>query len=650
MYNDDNRTVLNHIFNLPEADRYLVNYEPHRLVFHTQDQINSPHWTHSGLPDLHESGPMIYSPAQEASVTLWDVLMLRERIPLLHAEPGQGKSGTIAQTCHLWLTTLDEQKLLLPGSDAILWITLLNDNTVRDQGYTDYLCPSQMDSYVKSLHINNFHKPEIIDTIKQRTNFKNVRGEGAKGFKVLLWLDEFHQGLGKDGNLDRFCQEIGIDLNLPPSQWENQFVYVVTVTATGIPQDAIPSRYQFVFLRKDSSYLSLQKLIDSGRLVDNAHISYKKNNYAYVRTVLAEIVNTWAVCCDRFALNTFNPAALNTDDWRDLWVLRVSSINEAVNMARVIEQECLHQSNNLLLSDIQCAGYKQLKMSVFNHNSSRTPFATRMPVASGMPALSSYPISRFAPTLLTPSANRTPRVFFIIAAARAGKTIRNTHGIRWDDTCGKQTDTVVQSAGRATGYGKNKEDYKIYCNKEEVERYGKWCDAIQGDLDGVRHSRPIGMTGTHAADHPYRFTPSQMELIHTPTLSKMKDALTAEDYRLAVGNREVRHVLGLADRQDQFDQNYEHRLRVLLYQVNGTSAAYGWRNEEEMRKNPTIYSLNGWSGRFSKNMEQHYPALANEFRPTIAKLYATHGDGFYWWKPTAFEDSYSASPNSILAA
>jgi hypothetical protein len=604
---------------------------------------------------------MIYPPAQEASVTLWDVLMLRERIPLLHAEPGQGKSGTIAKTCHLWLTTLDEQKLLLPGSDAILWITLLNDNTVRDQGNTDYLMPSQMDQYVKSLHINNFHKPEIIDTIKQRTNFNNVRGEGEKRFKVLLWLDEIHQGLGKNGNLHRFCQEIGIDLKVPPSQWENQCVYVVGVTATGIPQDVTPPHqvrgeslvdlvaqaryqpvYQFVFLRKDSFYLSLQKLIDSGRLVDNAHISYKKHNYAYLRTALAEIINTWADCCDRLTSNT--------DDWRDLWVLRVSSINEAVNMARVIEQECLHQSNNLLLSDIHCAGYKQLKMSVFNHNSSRTPFARHMPVASGMPALSSYPISRFAPTLLTPSTNRTPRVFFIIAAARAGKTIRNPHGIRWDDTCGKQTDTVVQSAGRAPGYGKDKEDYKIYCNKAEVERYIKWCDAIQGDLDGVRHSRPIGMTGTHAADRPYRLTPSQMELIYTPTLSNMKVALTTEGYMLAFGNREVRHVLGFANRQNHFNENFEHRLGVMLYQVNGTSAAYGWRNEEEMRMNPTIYSLNGWSGRFSEDMEQHYSALANQFRPKIAKLYATHGDGFYWWKPTAFEDSYSVSPKSILAA
>jgi hypothetical protein len=648
MTNDNiNTAALDRLLKLPEADRYSVDYEPDRLIFITQDQKNSPHWTESAVRNLRESGPVIYPPAQEASVAVWDALMLRERIPILHAEPGQGKSGTIAKTCHLWLKTLDAQKLLLSDS-AIFWITMINDNTVRDQGYTDYLGPSQMDSYVKSLHINNFYKPEIIDTIKQRTNFKNVRGEGQKAFKILLWLDENHQGLGKNGNLDRFCQEIGIDLRLPPNQWENQFVYVVGVTATGIPQDVTPLHQgqpvnQFVLLRKDSSYLSLQNLIDGGRLVDNAHISYKKNNYAYLLTALSEFVDKWAVCHGR--------SELDSGAWRDLWVLRVSSINEAANMSRVIAQECLRQSDNPLLTDITRAGYKQVKMSVFTHNSSRSKTVHGGPAMSGMPELSSYPINRFAPALLTRSPNRGPRIYFIIAAARAGKTIRNPYGIRWDDTCGKQTDTVVQSAGRAPGYGKDAEDYKIYCAKEEVERFIKWCDAIQrDDLEGVRNPRPFGMTGTHTHDRQFNLIPSGVRLIYTPTLSDMVDELVAQGYVLAAGNREVRHVMGFARQQTEFNQDFEKRLRGSLCQVTGIPAAYGWRNEEGMRTNPTIYSFSGWAGHFNSEMEQFYPALANEYRAKIAKLYATYGNGFYWYMPTAFEDSYSVSPKSILAA
>lgn len=606
-----------------------------KIVFIPNSQKNDGIWTPQALESQRRNGVMIHSNQVAAAREIIHELERREYIPQLVAQPGQGKSGTVTKVMEVWLTKQDSLQLLT-SEPSVAWITMLNDNEVRDQGDIDYLEPSHMTPYVQTYHVGNLTDCDTLaDNIVQMTNFRGVRGKNVKSHPVLLLLDEIHLGLAKNGNLDKkLLDRIGANLHSPPNQWENQSVFIVGVSATALPQDICKDVYKIILLSKDPAYLSLEEMLDQGRLHDNsAKNFYSKRKYQNLKSGLTQVATRWYETRNWYYGDVFYG--------KDEWTIRCKSISDVHKFAKVIYEERNLRRESALIDPIMKYGYDHLSMVVFHHKHNRAN--------STLPFLEERSIKEFAPMLLKPSFNKGIRVYFIIHAARAGKTIRNPYGIRWDDTSGKQTDTVVQSAGRGPGYHKENEDYHIYVNLGEVKKYIVWYKAIESDTPHARSERP-DTTGAHTR-LSNKLWPSAVELVYTPDRDAMDVYRIQYEYpTLAeLDNRMVRSLTTIGTKTDRVDSDFHTRIMDWFDQLVGKTEAYVSNNEETMKKNASVYYIEpNWNGRFSDLLETHYAQLVNQYRPTIQNLYATYGPGYYWWRPTAFHDRPELSPNAIL--
>lgn len=609
-----------------------------KIVFIPNNQKDAGIWTPQALQSQRLNGVTVYPNQIHAAREIIDEVNLRERIPQLVAQPGQGKSGTATKVIHAWLAARDVLQSLT-SEPSVAWITMLNDNEVRDQGDIDYLEPSQMSRYVQTFHVGNLTASSaacdtLSNNIIQMTNFREVRGENVKSHRVLLMLDEIHLGLAKNGNLAKLLERIGVNLHSVPKQWENQGVSIVAISATPLPQDIRPEVFKIILLSKDPSYLSLEEMMDHGRLHDNSGKNfYPKRNYENLRVAFTQVADRW--------LETSNDYDSTTHKFlgKDLWTIRCRSLSDVHKIAKVLWEE----RNRRCVSDPRTKyGFEHLTMAVFHHKHNST-----IPV---LPFLEERPIKEFAPMLLKPSPNKGIRVYFIIHAARAGKTIRNPHTIRWDDTSGKQTDTVVQSAGRGPGYHKENEDYDIYVNLAEVQKYLIWYKAIEDDTATVRNQRP-DTSGTYTKLSSVCYA-TKLEFVYRKTISELNTVRCQYGYPdiEQSANRNVRHLAHIGKIADHDHQDWHDRVQRWFEQFVGVPEMYVLRgNEETMKNNAAAYYLPpNWNEQFTNNVERNFPDLTARYRPFIVKLYHENGPGYYQWIPVAFRDRPELRPTAIL--
>lgn len=101
----------------------------------------------------------------------------------------------------------------------------------------------------------------------------------------LLILDEGHLGLLKKSLIDRLLRTLGADLTRPRSEWENQYLEIVIVSATAFPFQSLRKvnatdfesnpLFDSVELEPGLGYYGLGDLLASGRVTNN--LRYKKS-------------------------------------------------------------------------------------------------------------------------------------------------------------------------------------------------------------------------------------------------------------------------------------------------------------------------------------------------------------------------------------
>lgn len=635
---------LNTLFDLPdELEKEITSRQVVFIPLSQRAQLNP-----TLLGAMTRQGPMIYPSGLLAADELLEALIQRRKTPVLVSGPGQGKSQTITNLIMGFLQWQDNGGLLLSTRPSVIWMTMINDNDLRDQGMLDYLKPAQLDQYVLPLHVGNLTPSntayrQLVQNILDITNFDTVtrttRDRARQSYRVLLIDDESHLGLGRRGNLDRFCQTIGIDLKRPPSDWDNPAVYVVKVSATPFPQHLSPVTFQFIRLQQDASYLSLAQLRASGRLRDNAGMDYAANDYAILRAATREVVQEWA--------NTYMDVhADGTPAWKDGWTLRVATRQEAERYAAVIRDEVHALAHSPFASPLVAAVPPLVWMTMFYHR------ADLHRVSSS--GLVERPIADFVPTMARPARQKGLNILFIIKAAQAGKTLRAPHLIRWDDLTGTQTDTVVQSAGRACGYGKDHEHYTIWCNLKEVDKYINWYASLDA---------PTGVPSTVSSTHtttPLSVRVSRVELHHTDTLAEMEGLRAAYEYPLLgldQHHRSLRniHQLGRTLRTSfasltaleklQLKQRFERWFDEIL----GRGAGRLYRSDQTMRQDSSVYVFPvNWDGHLHVGLVDCFPTVVHTYLPSLHQLYAQHGPGYYWYRPVEFADLRTHKPTSLL--
>lgn len=645
-------TQLNAVFDM--QDELEKEISPRRAVFIPISQRQD--LTPSLLDAMTRQGPMIYPSGLLAADELLEAVIQRTKTPVLVSGPGQGKSQTITNLIMGFLQWQDNGSLLLSTRPSVIWMTMINDNDLRDQGMLDYLKPAQLDQYVLPLHVGNLTPTntayqQLVQNILDITNFDTVtrttRDPARQSYRVLLIDDESHLGLGRKGNLDRFCQTIGIDLKRPPSDWDNPAVYVVKVSATPFPQHLSPSTFQFIQLRQDASYLSLAQLRASGRLHDNAGVDYTANEYAVLRTHVRAAVQTWE--------DTFRDVhADGAPAWKDGLLFRVATRQEADRYAAVVREEIQTLARRLDASSLVASLPPRVWMTMFYH---RAELSRVSP--SG---LVERPLADFVPTMARPAPQKGMNILFIIKAAQAGKTLRAPHLGQWHDLTGTQTDTVVQSAGRACGYGKAQEDYAIYCNLGEVDKYINWYASLGTDSP-LNAARPCGVPapvrGTYTSTPP-GFRVSRAVLHHTPTLAEMDGLRVAYGYpQLGLDQhyRSIRNIdqFGRAVRTEfasltaveklRLKQRYEGWFDEILGRVEGRL----YRSEQALRQDSSVYVFPvDWNGQLHAGLLDCLPTVVHTYLPSLQQLYAQHGPGYYWYRPIEFSDRRTHKATSLL--
>jgi hypothetical protein len=615
--------------------------------------------TPDALTARYAQAPKIFPAAVRAGSYLAQGLFDRRYLGVLLAQPSQGKSGATTWAIQGFLSATDHSNDLLYGRQQVFWITMIGDNDIREQTKQVSIDPAGLQPFVDVLHLSNLpnaakQTQQWAENILDITNYNTddptrPKVAGRRSFPVLLILDECHQGLGKNGVLDRLCHRIGIDLNTAPETWKNQYVSVIGVSATPFAQDLKTRRgvqptvysqsqvYSYVKLAMTDEYLSIAKLLANGRLRDNAAVNYEASNYAAFRREIRTVIRAYLDTYNRTTYTTDGqlcPAALDTCVWR------VDSRMKAREFARIAEEEIRAAANDGDAVPLARTLSSRSRLVLFHHQKHR---------ASTHETLQERPIAEFAPALASANPTHALQVFFIIKAAQAGKVLTAPSLIAWYDTTGTHTDTIVQSVGRGCGYGKEHETYLIHCNLAEVKAYLSWYDSVGLDV-------PSEVRGAWASVSKTRVI-RETTLHVDRTLAEIDRLRASRGYALASSTRRsVRHLTQYGQRmlqgfsQHSADEHRKGRDRLEGYFKELLGDSDGRVLRSTTGKDSNVFVLpERWDGQFHPLVEAAYPDLVAQYRPQIVALYQTYGAGYYWQEPITFHDPRHLSRNGILS-
>lgn len=200
-------------------------------------------------------------------------------IVVLLAETQAGKTGTylklIEQWMQYWSKTLgwqgDDSKncarvvVSKPSND--LFNDLKNEQEKSSLGW-----------YYGIGHLTPPEADQIIAWIQKRM---------ALGLRSLLVIDEGHLGLKTKSLWDRIFAACGVNPLQPRSEWKNQHLDIVVVSATPYVWSAanVNRLFAFVKLANGPDYYSLADLVNSGRLRDNGGRYTQKEAAEYIEQV-----------------------------------------------------------------------------------------------------------------------------------------------------------------------------------------------------------------------------------------------------------------------------------------------------------------------------------------------------------------------------
>lgn len=377
-----------------------------------------------------------------------------KRTPIIALQMQQGKTGVMEVVIYLFILACIRQKKTF----QIVLLCGLAETSLRDQtearvlGGNDHngrAMGADLGTFARSTGLTRYQgnedKGEGIIILNNSQKLKNLR-LSDKGVDVRLVLcDEVHIGNGKDGNIDTFFKNIGIEISQQLHTWRpgKPVNHVVGVSATpfahhiysdgvGLGGDALftPPMYE----EPVAAYNSLEKMIKKGRIQQ----------------------------AEKLFLKEGTPSAF--------FLKVLSDFNKHKNGYLVLRAQ--GKNHQMLMAWLSKNG-RNLKIREFDSDKKN--------------------LDGLSDALSRPTTDR--EIIVIRGGMRAGITIRTGLFIRaWvENPKSTNTDTSAQAAfGRACGYNKDKEMYVIYGDLEKAHNMvAYYHDLRDGKLDGVV---PSGIT------------------------------------------------------------------------------------------------------------------------------------------------------------
>lgn len=334
---------------------------------------------------------------------------------LLITEPQEGKTGVEEYLISKFIEYCEKNK----QEYQVVYAIQLSDTGVKNQT-KKRLRKSGLLEKVILLHqgdvnVQNYEKKIINDSPSKLT---------------LLINEECHIALGADRPFDYFWQHIGVNYGQDFTKWENNKIWMLSVSATPFPQcikeKIEDNAFMIVKLKRSANYFGLQSLLDSNRLNDNL-LLFKEN---HLSKELVDVIENYITECEtqgnKYAGIRFPNSRGKTG--KDINCFTKLLKEKFPNIS--IEEFSQKQENLNELDD-------QLSVS---------------------------PIK--------------PTIILIKQALNAGKTLTTTKHIGlWIEYKGTSSgsDTVAQRVGRFLGYkddyGHSKFDdkFKVYCSLDDVK-------------------------------------------------------------------------------------------------------------------------------------------------------------------------------------
>ena len=359
---------------------------------------------------------------------------------IIAARTQQGKTGTS-------IIFIDMELKAFPDS-IIIYFQNIPDNDAFDQNVTQALYnqagfnPNRVLAFKHGTGENGYR--ECRKLLKKYPHMKD------KIASVVL--DESHVGLEKDAELHLLLQELGINLGAPANTWSNQRIKLVQTSATPAAhiyqqkkaEEQGQSVYKVIVLEKSPSYIGFE---------DIKWRMYPSFPYVKGGKVTPE----------------FSAAIADFDGYckkngpKHL-IVRLGKKKEEKIIEKLMRKTHPHFFLRVFRSD---------NRSAFTKKTSCHPINKLDNILSNPPTDAPW---------VNPAwemGNIVPNVIFIYDSLRMAKTITsNDHLGGWIDCIptkkeNQNTDTVVQSVGRLSGYTlcRKNADFPIYCNTEKIDEY-----------------------------------------------------------------------------------------------------------------------------------------------------------------------------------
>jgi hypothetical protein len=370
----------------------------------------------------------------------FEVMNEYKRSPIIGMPPQSGKTALCAAMTYRFAESAGNNIF------EVIIISCISDCNLRDQtnDRMTFTCNNTGDGREGYL-LNGIllTMPNNRSTAKDGFHCEHITGLNrivpAKVDRRLILLDEADMGANRDGNLDRFLLQFGIDLSKPISNWDQGSTrnYVMPVSATPFAYVALSENayasdsqlFRMIYRAPTSDYNGLTHMLESGRLLQNFELILNPNH--------------------GFGDSSFTP------EGEEMISRFLRDCQKDGPGYLVIRSPGSTNSRNILDSILQQRNHLFDIKHYDDDNKNITKMANHL--------------------IIRPDR---PTVFLIKNAWRAGMTIKPGSHIRgWYEPSIKNSnrqgaDTVVQSgAGRACGYGKKEDVYPIYTNLEKVCEY-----------------------------------------------------------------------------------------------------------------------------------------------------------------------------------
>lgn len=357
-----------------------------------------------------------------------------ERSPIILLQPQAGKTGVVMAACYEFIESCHARKktfqvIVLCGLPSIalaeqtrsrLTIGVLGDGSTY-QG-------AQLEELAKATKLLRLPNSESLrDGIIIKHNSSSLKGldYNMDVDERLIIIDEVHFGHVKHGNIDEFLKNHGVYVSEQRHAWDNKRTRnsLIVVSATPFAHSILSDNFckslkdkalfETIYRNPPENYNSIEGMLRNGRIRKIEPLFIDDEPSEFLRKVETDFK---ATCRKK------GPGLL---------VIRATGRQHARVMGYI------NQSGKIEVKefDAGCGNIDEL-----NDYLSRKP--------------------------------SKPIWVIIRGAMRAGITLGAEHYIRaWVETPSTQADVVTQSgAGRACGYGRDGEEYPIYCHISALKR------------------------------------------------------------------------------------------------------------------------------------------------------------------------------------